>query len=228
MTTAARHALLPSLIASALAGPAIAETQAPQPTTRQATDTPAPTRCTRCDQRPDQPPAAARDLLEDPALTSATRQATRSLLGAGAEDAEEAAQEAAMRAITKDLRACCSHGLQRWMFRTAKNYLLDRYRKKRETLLSALTDPKAGQPIPLRLSPSPEVGPLQILALRDEVDAALTRHDLGSMSPDKKVQLGRALGDRLQSGMSRQTYLPKAAILVDAAQGAVHDLAPRS
>jgi len=228
MTTAARHALLPSLIASALAGPAIAETQVAQPTAQLEASAPAPARCTRCDRQADQPPRAARDLLEDPALASATCRAARSLLGAGSEDAEEAAQEAALRAISKDLRACCPHGLQRWMFRTAKNYLLDRYRKKRETLLSAAIDPHTDRPAPIHLPPSPEVGPLQILALRDEVDTALTRHDLGSMSADKKVQLGRALGDRLQSDMSRQAYLPKAAILVDDARDAVHELTPRS
>jgi DNA-directed RNA polymerase specialized sigma24 family protein len=230
MTKVARHALLPSLLASALAGPAVAEPSAPapQPAAKRAHGTPTPVRCPACDQQHNDTSRAARSLLVDASLTEATRKSARSLLGADIEDAEEAAQEAALRAVTKNLRACCRHGLQRWMFRTAKNYLLDRYRKKRETLLSTMNDSQPGGDWPSPMSANPDIGPLQILALRDEVETALTRHDLGSMSPDKKVQLGRALGDRLQSDKSIRTYLPKAAVLVDGARQAVLELTPRS
>lgn len=230
MTKVARHALLPSLLASALVGPAVAESSAPalQPAAKQAHSTPTPTRCPACDRQRNDTSTAARTLLNDASLTEATCKATRSLLGADIEDSEEAAQEAALRAMTKNLRACCRRGLQRWLFRTAKNYLLDRYRKKRETLLSTMTDPQAGEDWPAWVPANPDVGPLQILALRDEVETALTRHDLGSLTADKKVQLGRALGDRLQSDKSKRTYLPKAAVLVDGAREAVRELAPRS
>jgi len=230
MTKVARHALLPSLLASALVGPAVAEptTPAPQPSAKQAQSIPSPARCPTCERQHNDTSTTARSLLDDASLTEATRKASRSLLGADIEDAEEAAQEAALRAVTKNLRACCRRGLQRWMFRTAKNYLLDRYRKKRETLLSTINEQKAGEDWPAWTPTNPDIGPLQILALRDEVETALTRHDLGSLTADKKVQLGRALGDRLQSDKSKRTYLPKAAILVDGAREAVRELAPRS
>lgn len=234
MTRIARHALLPSLLASALVGPAVAETT-PRivETAGTQTQTPGPasqtpTRCPSCDRSGSTTATPARELLGEEKAITATRNAVRSLLGADLEDAEEAAQEAALRAVTKELQACCPRGLQRWLFRTAKNYLLDRHRKKREVLLSTMTEPRSNGETPLPLPANSDVGPLQILALRDEVETAFTRHDLRTLSADKKVQLGRALGDRLQSGKTVRRYLPKAAVLVDEARAAVHELTPRS
>ena len=111
------------------------------------------------------------------------------------------------------------------MFRTAKNFVVDRRRKKREQLWSAHeNDSDRAMPLPA----TDDVGPLQILQLEDEVESTLSRDDLGSMSAEKKVQLGRALGDRLQPEYGVRRYLPRASALVDHARTAVRELTPQS
>jgi DNA-directed RNA polymerase specialized sigma24 family protein len=230
MTKATRKALLPSLIASALVSPVVAE--APlhnhQPSTEQTPSQSRPASCPDCRSDRITAPDTVRDLFEDGEAIQATRKAVRSILRTSTEDAEEASQEAALRAVAKDLKTCCPHCLRRWMFRTAKNYLLDRYRKKSEVPLSNLSKFKSTDLSPADLSTNNEVGPLQILALRDEVETALIRHDLTTLSADKKVQLGRAIGDRLQSDRQFRTYLPKAAILTDHALEAIDEITPTS
>jgi DNA-directed RNA polymerase specialized sigma24 family protein len=231
MSRIARRALLPSLIATAaLVSPAVAAgPRATTPTNGTTTDCARPSaqvRCPTCERLPHHRPTAVRELLADGQAIEATRAAVRSLLASGPEDAEEAAQEAALRAMTKDLRACCDQGLQRWMFRTAKNYLLDAKRKKRESLLSAATADEDS--IDFALPPSAEIGPQQIAALDDQVHHTLARFDLDTMSDDKKVLLGRALNDHLMSGHALRRYLPRASVLVDAAPAAVDAIRPHS
>ena len=156
MTKATRKALLPSLIASALVSPVVAE--APlhnhQPSTELTPSQARPASCPECRSDRITDSDTVRNLFEDGEAIQATRKAVRSILRASTEDAEEASQEAALRAVAKDLKTCCPHGLRRWMFRTAKNYLLDRYRKKSEVPLSNLSKFKSTDLSPAFLNPS--------------------------------------------------------------------------
>jgi RNA polymerase sigma factor (sigma-70 family) len=66
-----------------------------------------------------------------------------------------------------------------WLFRVARNRIIDRFRKKKPEVFSAVqaADPEGGEPLSLEeLLPSPEAGPEAAYArsvLLDELDAAL-------------------------------------------------------
>ena len=191
-------AILPSLIATALSGPAVCQ---------QPTET-APTRQT-CRSGGHQADGAlsARDLLADGALVERVRQGLAMVGGVRADEAEEAAQEAALRALDREVTVCSREGMQRWLLRTGRNYLFDLRRKKREQLLDPVGTEGAD---PIALMPAFGGDPTAVPELRDQLSATAGQHDVARMKPDKRAWLGQALGERVQEGFRRPGYLPKA------------------
>ncbi|MCA8954728.1 MAG: hypothetical protein KDC87_01565 [Planctomycetes bacterium] len=201
-------AVLPSLIATALAGPALA------PPARAA----APNACQVC--RSEAGSTGARQLLRDGRLVARTRNRLQQLLDIRPEDAEEAAQEAALRALDRGVTACCSEGMQRWLFRTGKNYMVDTLRRKQVLPLSQGQDDDRD---PMSVVPSTATAPGAALELREHLEATLTHHDVRRMKPEKLVQLGRAVGERLGEGTARRP-IPQVTELVDRLPEAIAEL----
>jgi DNA-directed RNA polymerase specialized sigma24 family protein len=146
---------------------------------------------------------AASDLLADGVVHGKVMGYLRRACAATREESEDAAQEAAVRALQKEIRSCCEITFAGWMRRTGQNVLFDMRKKRRETRLSAEPDK-----LDATVGPSRESGPGDMLAIRDELRSVLARHDLATMTADKKARLGMAVGEQLTGGhVTRPTRL---------------------
>ncbi len=193
MSGIAKRALISSLIAStAVAVPAERGSDTPAARTTEATRS-----CGHVLSATTGPHSIpATELLSDGLVHEQLLRYLRGSHRAGPEEAEDAAQEAAMRALQRGIRSCCATTFSGWLRRTAQNALFDMRKKQRSTRL-----PAKPEQLNAIVGPSAESRPGDVLEVRDEVEALLAHHDLGAMTAKKKAQLGSAIGERLTAGL---------------------------
>jgi hypothetical protein len=191
MSKITKRALISSLIASAVVAPAIAQRIVPQrfaPIVEHAKRVCGHDAADTIGARA----VPASELLADGVVHGKVLTYLRRAFAASPEEAEDASQEAVVRALQKEIRSCCATTFCGWMRRTSQNVLFDMRKKRRETRLSP--EPEKMESM---IGPSSENGPGDMLAIRDDLDKILGHHDVDAMTPDKKARLGRAIGEHL-------------------------------
>ena len=172
MSKITKRALISSLIASAVVAPAIAQRIVPQrfaPIGEHAKRVCGHDAADTIGARA----VPASELLADGVVHGKVLTYLRRAFAASPEEAEDASQEAVVRALQKEIRSCCSTTFCGWMRRTSQNVLFDMRKKRRETRLSP--EPEKMDSM---IGPSSENGPGDMLAIRDDLDKILGHHDV--------------------------------------------------
>jgi DNA-directed RNA polymerase specialized sigma24 family protein len=198
MSKIAKRALISSLLASAVAAPVAAKRRCDHPVDELPCRTVEATRpCGHPVSWAAGPQAlSSAVLLADGVLRERAAAYLRDAHRASPEEAEDAAQEAAMRALQRGIRSCCAATFRSWLQRTAQNAWFDMRKKARRS--AAL--PAEPEQLNAAVGPSAETGPGELLAVRDDVERLLADHDLTAMTPNKQAMLGTAIADHLTGG----------------------------